>query len=308
MGPAQLNDLRKRFPVVWVNVDELDEGVISRVGEAFGIHRTALRAVFEANQRPKVEQFDNVLFIVARITTRGEALETEQMSIFLGQGYVLTFQERQGDCFDPIRNLVRRDGSRLRAMGADYLAYMLVESIIDSFFPLLELYDERLDDLESEAFTSSDSGTISRIHEVKRELLVIRRAAWPHREVVNSLLLESTPFTRETRIYLRDVYQRAVQIIDLLENYREIASSLTEGYLSTVSNRLNEVMKLLTVFMAIFVPLSFIASLYGMNFRPENSPLNMPETVWYYGYPFALGLMMTVAGGLLYYFRRRGWI
>ncbi|MDP2871033.1 MAG: magnesium/cobalt transporter CorA [Bacillota bacterium] len=305
---AQLSGLRGQYPVVWVNVDVLEEDTIGWVGEAFGIHRLALRAVFEASQRPKVEQFDDVLFIVARMTTCTDRLEIEQLSIFLGPGFVLTFQERPGDCFDQVRNLIRREGSRLRTTGADYLAYALLDSVIDSYFPLLELYDERLDDLEREAFVSPDAATISRIHDVKRELLVVRRAAWPHREVVNSLLLEGTPFDRETRIYLRDCYQRAVQIIDLLENYREIAASLTEGYLSTVSNKLNEVMKLLTVFMAIFVPLSFIASLYGMNFRPEISPLNMPETVWYYGYPFALGIMATVAGGLLYYFRRRGWL
>lgn len=305
---ARLSELRAQFPVVWVNVDVLDEDTIERVGEAFGIHWLALRAVFQASQRPKVEQFGDIVFIVARMAACTEGLETEQLSIFLGPGFVLTFQERPGDCFDHVRNLVRREGSRLRAMGADYLAYALVDSVVDSFFPLLELYDERLDDLEREAFVSPGPSTISRIHDIKRELLVIRRAAWPHREVVNSLLHEETPFARETRIYLRDCYQRSVQVIDLLENYREIAAGLTEGYLSTVSNRMNEVMKLLTVFMAIFVPLSFIASLYGMNFRPESSPLNMPETVWYYGYPFALGLMASVAGGLLYYFRRKGWL
>lgn len=305
---ARLKDLRGQFPVVWVNVDVLEEDTIGRVGEAFGIHWLALRAVFEASQRPKVEQFGDIVFIVARMAACDEGLETEQLSIFLGPGFVLTFQERPGDCFDHVRNLVRREGSRLRIMGADYLAYALLDSVIDNYFPLLELYDERLEDLEREAFVSPGPSTIAKIHDIKRELLIIRRASWPHREVVNSLLHEGTPFDRETRIYLRDCYQRAVQVIDLLENYREIAASLTDGYLSTVSNRMNEVMKLLTVFMAIFVPLSFIASLYGMNFRPENSPLNMPETVWYYGYPFALGLMASVAGGLLHYFRRKGWL
>jgi len=304
----QISVLRERFPVVWVNVDALDNATIEEIGTAFGIHRLAVASVLEGDQRPKVEVYDDSCFVIARMARYCDHLITEQVSIFLGPGFVVTFQEIPGDCFESVRANARREGSRLRSAGSDYLAYALINAVIDSYFPLLETLDERLDELEHQAFVAPGAGTISDIHDVKRELLTLRRASWPHREVVSALLHDDVPVTRETRIYLRDCYQSAVQVIDLLENYREIAASLTEGYLSTISNKLNEVMKLLTVFMAIFVPLSFIASLYGMNFQPSASPLNMPETIWYYGYPFALGLMAIVAGSLLYFFKRRGWL
>lgn len=304
----QLADLRLRHSVVWVNVDVLDPVTVEEIGEAFGIHRLALSAVLEPNQRPKVELYGGTCFVIVRLASYCERLATEQVSMFCGPDFVLTFQEEPGDCFQQVRVHCRRAGSRLRSMGADYLMYSLLDAIIDSYFPLLELYDERLEDLEQEAFATPGKDTIADIHQVKRELLTLRRSAWPHREVINALTHEDMPVAKETRMYMRDCYQRTIQVIDLMENYREIAASLTEGYLSTVSNKLNEVMKLLTIFMAIFVPLSFIASLYGMNFRPEASPFNMPETMWRYGYPFALGLMLLVAGSLLYYFRRRGWI
>ncbi len=303
----QLTELRQQPGVVWVNVDVLDAETVDEVGTVFGIHRLALRAVLEANQRPKVDLYGDTVFAIVRLARRCERLETEQVSMFLGKEFLLTFQEDPGDCFQDVRAACRREGSRLRSMGADYLMYSLLDAIINSYFPLLETYDEELEDLEEHAFVKAEKDAIARIHEVKRDLLTLRRSAWPHREVINALTREDMPVSVETRIYMNDCYQRTIQVIDLMENYREIAGSLTEGYLSTVSNKLNEVMKVLTVFMAIFVPLSFIASLYGMNFQPSASPLNMPETVWYWGYPFALTLMAAVAGTLVAWFKKRGW-
>src|SRR4030095_7850244 len=238
-----------------------------------------------------------------------EALDTEQLSIFLGRNYVLTFQEHPGDCFDTVRDRISKAGGRIRNCGPDYLAYALIDAFIDDYFPVLEKYGERLEELEDEVITRADTQVIAQIHQVKRDLLVLRRAIWPLREAVNSLVRDPTPLiSEETRIYLRDCYDHAVQLIDLLENYREIASSLVEVYLSSVSNRLNEIMKVLTIFTVVFIPLNFIASIYGMNFNTESSPWNMPELNWRYGYPFTLGLMAAVALSMLIFFRKKKWI
>jgi magnesium transporter len=299
-----------RWPVTWVNVDGLgDAAAISKLGEIFSIHRLALEDVVSVHQRAKVEQYGQQIFIVARMANAGERIETEQLSIFLGRNYVLTFQESQGDCFDPVRERIRKAGGKIRHAGPDYLAYALLDAFIDNCFPVLEVYGERLEGLEDEVIVNPERQVIAQIHEAKRDLLTLRRAVWPLREALNSLARESTPLiTDETRLYLRDCYDHTVQIIDLLENYRDVASSLMEVYLSSVSNRLNEIMKILTIFTTIFIPLNFIAGIYGMNFHSESSPWSMPELRWYWGYPFALALMAALALGMLFYFRRKGWI
>ncbi len=308
--PEQIPPFLERMPAVWVNVDGLgDAAVIQKLGEIFGIHRLALEDVVNAHQRAKVEQYGKHLFIVGRMVRMADNVETEQMSLFLGKSYVLTFQERAGDCFDAVRSRIRKSGSRLRGSGPDYLAYALIDALIDHYFPVLEKCGERLEWMEEEVVASPDAQFVSQIHDIKRDLLTLRRAIWPLREAVNSLAREPSQFvSNETRIYLRDCYDHTIQIIDLLENYREVASSLMEVYLSSVSNRMNEVMKILTMFMAIFIPLSLIAGIYGMNFSTEKSPWNMPELGWYWGYPFALGLMALLAIGMFAYFRRKGWL
>ncbi len=299
-----------KWPVMWINVDGLgDASVISKLGEIFEVHRLALEDVVSVHQRAKVEQYDHQYFIVARMANAGEKVETEQLSMFLGRNYVLTFQENPGDCFDPVRERIRKGGSRIRSAGPDYLAYALLDAFIDNFFPVLEIYGERMEMLEDEVILRPDRHLIAQIHDTKRELLALRRAVWPLREALNSLIREPTRLiTDETRIYLRDCYDHTIQIIDLLENYRDIASSLMEVYLSSVSNRLNEIMKILTIFTTIFIPLTFIAGVYGMNFHTEVSPFNMPELTWYMGYPFALSLMAGLAVAMLIFFRRKGWI
>ena len=208
-----------------------------------------------------------------------------------------------------MRERLRNGRGRLRSASADYLAYALIDAVVDGYFPVLETYGEMVEDLEHEVISDPGTDAITRIHTLKRDLLVLRRAIWPQRELLSTLLREDTPFIgADTRIYLRDCYDHAFQLMDMVEIYREVVTGLVDVYLSSVSNRMNEIMKVLTVIATIFMPLGFIASLYGMNFDRDVSPLNMPELGWYWGYPFALAVMVAVAGGLMLYFRRRNWI
>jgi magnesium transporter len=305
-----LREILHKSPVTWVNVDGLGNAeAIGKVGQIFDIHPLALEDVVHVHQRAKVEQYERQLFIVTRMVSLGERLETEQMSIFLGEDFVLTFQEHPGDCLDPVRDRIRKGTGRVRKAQADYLAYALLDAVIDGYFPLLEEYGERLEALEEQVITRPDAQTVARIHAAKREMLVLRRAVWPQREAVNSLLREELALIAEpTRLYLRDCYDHVIQIIDMLETYREICSGLLDAYQSSVSNRMNEVMKVLTIIATIFIPLGFVAGLYGMNFDPEKSPFNMPELKWYWGYPTALTIMAVVALGMLLFFWRKGWL
>ena len=298
-----------KSPVTWVNVDGLgDAETIQQIATIFGIHRLAIEDVAHVHQRSKVEPYPEHLFVVAQMVDRTDRLNTEQLSLFLGRNFVLTFQEAPGDCFEPIRQRIRKGAGRLRNAGADYLAYALLDSVIDCYFPLLEDYGESMENLEEEIARRANYETLTRLHETKRDLLTLRRAIWPQRESINFLTREPISFiTNETRIYLRDCYDHTVEIIDIVETMRELCSDLSDLYVSSVSNRLNEIMKVLTIIATIFMPLSFIASLYGMNFNTEKSSLNMPELNWYWGYPFALGLMGIVAIGLTIYFWRKGW-
>lgn len=308
--PQIIREHVDKWPVLWINVDGLgDAATIQMLGNIFGLHRLALEDVVNVYQRPKVEQFQHHTFIVARMVEMQESLQTEQLSIFLGRSFVLTFQERPGDCFDLVRERIRKAGGRIRSAGPDYLAYALLDAIIDEYFPVMEKMGERLEDLEEQVVVRPAHPIVSQIHEIKRGLLSLRRAIWPLREAVNSLFRDSTPLIKEeTKIYLRDCYDHTVQIIDLLENYRDLASSLMEVYLSSINNRLNEVIKFLTIFTTIFSPLTFIAGVYGMNFHTEKSAWNMPELTWRLGYPAALGTMLLIAVVMLLYFKRRGWL
>jgi magnesium transporter len=299
-----------KWPVVWVNVDGLgDAEVIRQLGNIFDLHRLAMEDVVNVHQRAKVEQYDNCYYVVARMAEMHEGLETDQLSLFLGKNFVLTFQETAGDCFDPIRLRIRKKGGRIRLAGPDYLAYALLDASIDNYFPVIEKYGEQIEALEDQVVLHPGSQFVPEIHELKRDLLGLRRAVWPLREAVNGLIREPSPLiAQETRLYLRDCYDHTVQIIDLLENYRDIAASLMEVYLSSVNNRLNEIMKFLTIFTTLFIPLNFMAGLYGMNFNTAKSPWNMPELNWFLGYPMVLGTMTVVCVGMLLYFRRKGWL
>jgi magnesium transporter len=299
-----------KWPVVWVSVEGLGTAsVIRRVGEIFSLHRLALEDVVHVPQRAKTEDYGEHLFVVARAAQRLPEPCTQQMSIFIGPGWVVSFKERASEVFEPVRERARGSVGRIRGVGADYLGYALIDAIVDNYFPVLELYGERLDAAEDEIVNRPQRSTVHTLHTVKRELMAFRRAAWPMRDALSTLLRDPHPVVQDdTRVYLRDAYDHIVQAMELMETYRDFAASLTDLYLSSVSNRMNEIMKVLTMFSAIFIPLSFIAGVYGMNFRSERSPLNMPELGWYWGYPFALTLMGAVALGLLIYFWRKGWI
>ncbi len=312
----QLDDLRRlpdlldRRPVTWVDVQGLgDAETIHRLGEIFRLHPLALEDVVNTHQRAKVEDYGEYLFIVVRMLAAGERLETEQVSLFLAENFVLTFQERRGDCLEPVRNRLRAAKGRIRKAGPDYLAYALLDAVIDAYFPALERYGEHLDELDDEISNQPAPDTVARIHRMRGELLLLRRAIWPFRDHVGELLRDPNPLiSGETRVFLRDCYDHTVQIIDLVETCREMCSDLRDYYLSAVNNRMSEIMKVLTVIATIFIPLGFIAGLYGMNFDPDVSGWNMPELRWSFGYPFALGVMAAVATGQLFYFWRRGWL
>ena len=306
--PAEIGPLLEKWAVVWVNVVGLGDGsMLEKIAAEFGIHRLALEDVVNVFQRPKVEPYDDHLFVVARMVIDRQPLETEQVSLFVGERYVLSFQERPGDCFDLVRERLDVGNGRLRLAGASYLMYALLDAMIDDYFPVMEAYGEHVDSLEDELLAETHSPMARRIHGAKSELLGLRRVVWPYRDVVNTLIRdESTFITDETRLYLRDCYDHVVQIMEIVETYREVSSSLLDVYLSRASHRLNEVMKVLTVFAAIFIPLSFITGIYGMNFT--NSPWNMPELDLPFGYPLVLLLMAGIAATLLAFFHRRGFI
>lgn len=327
----ELPDLPTGHEVLWIDITGLgDQEAIRKIGERFELHPLALEDTLNVHQRPKIETYDEHLFIVTRMPTvpsaesgpdaavdaslhdqaqRHGQLVTEQFTIFLGRGFVITFQERPGDVFEAIRNRIGKTNGRIRFRGPDYLAYALIDAATDSFFPLLESYGEQVEDLEQAVLERPHAGHIADIHDVKRDLLTIRRTVWPQREMLNSLVREELPFIEsETRIFLRDCYDHTIQLMDMIETYREIASGLVDIQLSSNSNRMNEVMKVLTMIATIFIPLTFVAGIYGMNFDPEASPWNMPELNWRYGYPVVLLGMAGIGGMLLLWFRRKGWL
>jgi magnesium transporter len=303
-GPEELRPLLGKYPVLWLNVDGLgDAGVVAEIGAIFELHKLALEDVLGTHQRPKLEAYEKTDFIVALMPEGGERIDTDQLSLFLGQEFLVSFQERRGDCFELVRARLRDPQNQMRRLGPDYLAYALLDAVIDSYFPILEVLGERLDQIEEEVLLEPAPEVIHRIHTVRKDLLGLRRAVWPQREVINSLRAGHCPRIRpETRVYLADCYDHAVQIMDLLETYRDLGGGLMEIYLSSISNRLNEVMKVLTVWATILISMTFVASIYGMNF------VHMPELRSKWGYPVSLGVMATIAGSLWIYFRRKGWI
>ncbi|MCB1391583.1 MAG: magnesium/cobalt transporter CorA [Rhodobacteraceae bacterium] len=291
--------------VLWLNIDGLgDTARLQQIGETFGLHPLALEDVVNAHQRPKAEEYEAHQFIVLRMPDSGAGIvATEQVSIFLGDGFVLTFQEKTGDVFDPVRARLRNAKGQMRKRGADYLCYALLDAVIDSFFPVLEALGEQLETLEDEVVFEADSTEMGEIHAIKRDLMTVRSAVWPLRDLVATLQREETPrFSDVTRLYLRDCQDHAVQLIETLQTYREIATGLVDILLSSQSNKINEVMQVLTLIATIFIPLTFIVGVYGMNF------VDMPELHWRWGYPVVMAAMGLIAVALAVWFRRKGWL
>ena len=305
-----LPDLVGRWPVCWVNVAGLgDATAIERVGKIFNLHRLALEDAAGAGQRPKIEAFQNGLFVVARMLDINPAWNDEQLSIFVGRGYVVTFQERTGDSFEPVRERIRQCRGKIRQMGADYLAYALIDMVIDRYFPVMDELEDRLDLLEEDIEARPSKQGNTRAYGIKKEAMAVRRVVSPLKEAIYQLLSEDHPLIAdETRVHLRDCIDHAAEIVDRVEMFRESTLSLMDVYLSSLTSRLDEIMTVLTIITTIFIPLSFIAAVYGMNFDTQASAFNMPELTWRYGYLFTLGLMAAVALGLVFYFWRSGWI
>ena len=289
--------------VSWINIDGVsDLALIGRIGQIFGLHPLALEDCVHVPQRPKIEFYESNVYIVVQAITP-QSPDGEQVSIFLGEDFVITLQEKQGELFEPVRNRIRRAGSLLRKQKADFLAYSLLDAVIDGYFPALEKFHEEFEDIEEEVINNPRQETARHIHKLKNELASLRRVIWPERDVVNSLLRhETTLISDYCRTYLKDCYDHVIQVFDVIETYRELMSSLMETYMNSISNRLNQVMKLLTIIATIFMPLTFITGVYGMNFK------NMPELQWEYGYFMVLGAVVVIALSMLEYFRRKRWI
>jgi magnesium transporter len=293
--------------VTWYTVDGVhDVEVLRVIGENFKLHPLVVEDLANTTQRPKLEEFEQYLFIALKMITYDsskKAITAEHVSIILGDGWVLSFLEDAGDVFEPVRQRIRSGKGRIRKMKADYLAYALMDAIVDFYFQVLEQIGEDIENVEQEVVDRPQATTLKSVHMLKRELIFLRRSVWPIRETVNSLIRdESDLVTEETRIFLRDLYDHAIHTIDTIETQRDIVSGMLDVYLSSISNKMNQVMKLLTVMSSIFIPLTFIAGIYGMNFE------YMPELTWVWGYPVVLGSMTTLALSLLVFFRRKGWL
>jgi magnesium transporter len=304
---AEIAPILERFPHGWINVDGLgDAEILGELGRLFRLHPLVLEDVVNVPQRAKVEAYGTELFIVAQMLNRSEHLEREQLSLYLGERFLLTFQERPGDPLDPVRERLRVAGSRIRARGPDYLTYAIVDAVLDHYFPVLESLQVDIGKLEDE-LRGSTAQPLERIRLLRDEVLELQRTIGPLRDVCRALMTAEWPVIHEdTKVFLRDCYDHAISAGELLEACRQMTSGLMDIHLSTVSYQTNDTMKVLTIIATIFMPLSFLAGIYGMNFNTE-LPGNMPELDWPYGYLGALGAMAAIGVGLVVWFRRKGW-
>ncbi|MCP8311053.1 MAG: magnesium/cobalt transporter CorA [Candidatus Methylarchaceae archaeon HK01M] len=293
--------------VTWINIDGIhDVEIIEKIGNHFNLHPLQLEDILNTEHRPKIEDFEDYIFVVLKMLYYDEKeneIKDEQISLILASNIVISFQESEGDVFNPIRERIRNGKGRIRKMGADYLAYALIDAIVDNYFIILEKLGEKIQDLEEELVTNPTSETLHAIHKLKRENIFLRKSVWPLREVVSKLERGESSLIKETTvIYLRDVYDHIIRVIDTIETFRDLLSGMLDIYLSSISNRMNEVMKVLTVIATIFIPLTLIASIYGMNFT------YMPELESPWGYPIVLVGMLFIVTLMLIYFKRKKWL
>ncbi|PVX24829.1 MAG: magnesium and cobalt transport protein CorA [Candidatus Bathyarchaeum sp.] len=309
----ELKTIDECFPLkdkptkTWININGVHKlENIEKIGARLKIHPLALEDIMHTGQRPKMEDYNDYLFIVLKMlqyTDEENETITEQLSIILGSNYVISFQEEDGDVFDQIRERIRTDRGRTRKMGADYLAYSIIDAIVDNYFMVLEKIGEKIEEIEDELVKNPIPEVLHTIHSLKRELIFLRKSVWPLREVISRLeRWESPLIDKSIDIYLRDVYDHTIQVIDALETFRDMLSGMLDIYLSSVSNRMNEVMKVLTIIATIFIPLTLIAGIYGMNFK------YMPELESSWGYPMVYVVMLAVSAVMLMYFRRKKWL
>lgn len=305
---AELEEQIGKWPVLWVNVEGLGSAeILSQLQRIFDIHPLAMEDIVSVHQRSKYETYDENFFLIVHMLEAREELITEQVALYVGKGFVLTFQEGPIDATTGVLDRLEKGQGRLRRLGPDYLAYAIIDSVIDCYYPILEEFGERLENIEDEILEHPDRKTMAQVHAIKRELLSLRRTLFPLREAMGSILrVAPDSFSPDTMLHLRDCYDHVVQITDFIETYRELAADLMDVYLSSISYKLNEVMKLLTIITTICAPPTLIAGIYGMNFRTDVSRLNMPELTWAFGYPYALMLMAVTSIGMYFIITNSG--
>ena len=308
-----LDTIEEAFPrrdlptVTWINIDGLHEvDVIEKAGQHFNIHPLVLEDILNTCHRPKAEEFENALFVVLKMLDYDKATErirSEQFSLVLGSNFLITFQEVPGDVFDLVRERIRKPQTRIRKSGCDYLAYALIDAIVDHYFIILEALADKIEYLEAELLDSPTPSTMGVIHSLKQEMIYVRKQIWPIREIINGLVKnESSLIQDQMHVYFRDVYDHTIQVIDTIESYRDILAGMLDIYLSSMSNKMNEIMKVLTIIATIFIPITFVAGIYGMNFK------YMPELEWRWGYFMVWVLILVVAGIMISYFKKKQWL
>lgn len=298
---------KDRGGITWINVDGVhDTALVESIGSHFSLHPLVLEDIVTTGQRPKLEDYGDYLFITIKVLAMDEQskeVSSDELSILLGSNYVLTFHETDKDVFEPVRERLRKSAGRLRKGGPDYLAYALIDAVVDNYFTVFERLGEHFEDLQDNVVQDPSPQTLSAIQHFKNELLLLRKAIWPVRDVINGMQRSESPLiSRTTEVYLRDVHDHAIQILDTIETFRDMLAGMLDIYLSSLSNRLNAVMKVLTIIATIFIPLTFLAGVYGMNFK------FMPELEWRWGYPLLWVFMVSVAVGMLVWFRRKRWL
>ena len=308
-----LESIEEGFPykdtptVTWINVDGIHEvDVVEKIGQHFDLHPLVQEDILNTDHRPKLEDYENYLFLILKMLTYDDTekeLKMEQVSLIIGPTFVLSFQESEGDVFDTVRERLRKAKGRIRKMGPDYLAYSLGDAIVDHYFLVLEKIGEEIESLEDELITEPGTETVESIHNLKRELIFLRKSVWPLREAIMGLEKgESEIIQDKTAVYLRDVYDHTIQVIDTIETFRDMVSGMLDVYLSSLSNKMNQVMKVLTIIATIFIPMTFIAGIYGMNFKI------MPELEWHWGYLFAWIIMILIGLSMVFYFKKKKWL
>jgi len=299
--------------VTWINVNGIhDTDVIEKIGKAFKLHPSILGDIVDTSQRPRIEDFDDYIFVTMKMmdyNNETREIISEHVCMILGKSFILTFQEREGDVFNSIRQRIRKGKGRIRHSDDDYLFYAIIDAVVDNYFVVLEKIGEAIEDIEIELIDNPETHTLQKIYIMKREMIFLRKSVWPLRDVIGTLdRSESELITEETGRFLRNVYDHTIQTIDMVETYRDMLSGMLDLYLSSISNRMNEVMKVLTIIATIFIPLTFIAGIYGMNFNPAAGFWNMPELGWEYGYLFAWAMMLAIGIFMLFFFRKKKWL
>lgn len=304
----EIGKTKEKETISWINVDGLnDVSLLEQFGNYFEIHPLVLEDILNTSQRPKFEEHDEHLFVVQNMLYYDEERQmvtTEQVSLVVGKNYILSFQETIGDVFEGVRERIRKGKGKIRKNGADYLAYALIDAVVDSYFHVLEKISEDIEELEEEIIKGADNESLATIHKQRREMILLRKSVWPLREVISGLLREDSKLIKKnTRMYLRDVYDHTIQVIDIIESFRDIISGMLDTYLTSISNKMNQVMKVLTIIATIFIPLTFIAGVYGMNFD------HFPELHWNWMYPWGFWVTILITGALMFlFFKTRKWL